>query len=797
MEENAELAVAAVEKIDNLDILNALFDDRSTHKRARVVARDKLDALAAHDHPFRQKQRRARQLQLCQEVEALLDLENLEQAVDSVKKAQSQWEELSQFTAAEEKLQMQFEQSCTAVLDRKALFDRQAAEKLELEKALEKEVAQRTALCERVEQLSEGDVVEALAEARAEWQKLGPVKDEQAKTLAKRFAETCEKTERQHEESAIWRELETHLESLISEAQRLARETVEPDAPTHLFEIKKRWAELAPSTLTPEHGENYRALDARFQEAVQSFVKHQEKEREQRQTQQQETLGQTQELLKKLEAFSETEELNLKEAFREFRESQTFLKEMGPLPPSENRKKWRAKLSDARKRLHLRIQDYKETDEWRRWANVDLQEKLIKRMKALQEMEDLREAAKQLKEIQLEWKQVSAVPKSQAENLWQRFKEARDEARARCDDFFGTLDKERSENLKKKNALCEKVEALTDSAEWEKTAQSIKVLQQEWKQIGAVPQRESNAIWKRFRKACDTFFERRKEHYSHLKDERDENLKRKVELCEKAEALQDSTDWSATADGLKRLQLEWKKIGPVPRKKSDAIWKRFRSSCDYFFDRFKRRDEVELTEKLRSKVTICEELESLQPEGGSGETPNNELIAQKVRASWNAWNNIGNVPKDEEEKIESRFRKICAQLVSIASETLRGTELDPTINQKKKEKLCERLEELVRTFSQTDSEDSLEDLAERLKTALAARTIGGDSPKDPALTWKESAQEVRRLKTSWERLGPVPEETGESLDARFQKAYSEFFALKPSPEPRSSDRRGRESSAHR
>jgi hypothetical protein len=392
---------------------------------------------------------------------------------------------------------------------------------------------------------------------------------------------------------------------------------------------------------------------------------------------------------------------------------------------------------------------------------------------------------------------VSAVPKLQADALWQRFKTARDEVRARCDDFFDALDKERSENFKKKYALCEKVEALMDSTDWEKTAEAIKQVQQEWKQIGAVPQRESNAIWKRFRKACDTFFDRRKEHYSHLKQERDENLKRKLELCEKAEAVQDSTDWIATSNELKRLQSEWKKIGPVPRKKSDAVWKRFRKSCDHFFDRFKHRDQVELVENLRAREALCEDLESLRPDGESDEASQSEVIAQKVKEAWSTWRKIGAVPKDEEEKIEARFRQICEQLVSNASETLRGTELDPMLSQKKKEKLCERLEELVGTFSETDSDASLEDLAERLKTALAARTIGGDSPKDPILNWKEAAQQVRRLKANWERLGPVPGEAGESLDARFQKAYSKFFELKPSPGAASSDRKTSESSAHR
>ena len=318
LEENGELAIEAVEKIDDLDILNALFEDRSTHKSARGVARDKLEALATDDHPFRQKQRRAEQLQLCQEMEALLRVEELEGAVDAVKKAQSQWEKLSEIAGVDEKLQLQFDESCEAVLHRKALVDKHAAEQLERDKALENDVAQRTALCEKVEQLTEDNVVEALAETRAEWQRLGPITNEQAKTLAKRFAEVAKKVQDRHEESAAWRELETHLESLISETERLARESGQPDASKHLLDIKKRWTELVPSTPRPGHEEDYQALDSRFQEAVQSFAQHQEQERERRHTQKQKTLEQTQELIKKLDAFCEMEELNLKQAFREF-----------------------------------------------------------------------------------------------------------------------------------------------------------------------------------------------------------------------------------------------------------------------------------------------------------------------------------------------------------------------------------------------------------------------------------------------------------------------------------------------
>jgi hypothetical protein len=794
--DTSELAVAAVEKIADPETLHDIAEDRSAHKNARRLAGSKRDTLIDDDHPIRLEQRKATLLEMCRRVEALAEDRSLDEAIEAVRQAESQWEEESRNVSFDPDLAERFRRACDAVSDRRAKIEQRKAERERQEKALEDNLASRAALCERLENLDGKNLARELEDTKEEWDRLVPVDDERAKSLAQRFTAAREAGSRRYREWEQSKELQKILEEAAVEAEKLLETPNAVDASREFGELKKKWDELKPTSPSSSIEDAIRALDARIEDVGYKLDEKRKQEHERKKEAQQENLSHISEFCSRLESLSETEEISLKDAFKALRESQSFLKEMGPLPPSENRKKWRAKLADARKRLHTRVQDYRETDEWRRWANVDLQDKIIHQMEALLETKDLRDAANRLRELQAEWKEVSAVPRDQAEALWQRFKKARDEVRQRCDSFFSELDKERSENLKKKLDLCEKVEALTDSTSWEKTAQEIKNLQQEWKNIGAVPQRESNAVWKRFRKSCDQFFDRRKEHYSGLKKERDENLKAKIDLCEKAESLAESTDWKSTADELKRLQMAWKKIGPVPRKKSEAIWKRFRKACDQFFDRYKRRDEVELEDNLKAKEGICQELESLHQ---AEETASTETVAEKLQDAWTRWKKIGFVPKKQEETIEARFRQVCDELLPTASEKLRGTDLDPDTNRKKKQRLCERLEEIVDHAADElePASSSIENLAERLKSALAARTIGGDTSARSEFNWKQAAQQVRRLKSSWERLAPVPGKEGEAIAARFQKAYSKFFELRPDPSgSRSHEKSTSESSSH-
>ena len=167
-------------------------------------------------------------------------------------------------------------------------------------------------------------------------------------------------------------------------------------------------------------------------------------------------------------------------------------------------------------------------------------------------------------------------------------------------------------------ALIERAEALADSTDWIKTADELKKLQAEWQQIGPVPRQDTKVSWKRFRDACDRFFTRRNADLSERKETWTANLAKKEALCARAEELAASREWDRAASEIRRLQTEWKTIGPVRRSKSEAIWQRFRTACDTFFERFKRRDEIELEAKHADRETLVVELEALATPAPSG-----------------------------------------------------------------------------------------------------------------------------------------------------------------------------------
>jgi hypothetical protein len=261
-----------------------------------------------------------------------------------------------------------------------------------------------------------------------------------------------------------------------------------------------------------------------------------------------------------------------------------------------------------------------------------------------------------LKELQAQWKDAGPAPHEKSKELWDRFKKACDTVHEKTRAFFAKLDEEREANIKKKEELCAQAEALSGSTDWKATSEALKRLQEDWKAVGPVPRSKGDALWKRFRAACDAFFARRAEHDQELDAEREANLAKKTDLALRAEELSASTDWRATADEIKRLQEEWQTIGPVPRDKGDDIWKRFRAACDRFFEARKaayaRQDEERLA-NLARKEDLCRQVEALTDE------PDRETAIQKVKALQAEWRTIGHVPRDRTDAIWKRFRSAC------------------------------------------------------------------------------------------------------------------------------------------
>ena len=329
---------------------------------------------------------------------------------------------------------------------------------------------------------------------------------------------------------------------------------------------------------------------------------------------------------------------------------------LGPLgrDAAAEKARWQA----ARDKLRARVNELYEADEWKRWANVPKLEALCKKAEALLEETDLKKAATELKTLHTEWKAVGFTSKEKQEQLWQRFKAAADQVHERTRAHFAVVDEQKGANLAKKEELVARVEALADSSDWKETAELIKALQEEWKAVGPVAKEKGDEVWKRFRGACDKFFDRRKAHFEASDQERAANLSKQETLIATVEKLADSTDWKRTADEIKALQADWKSIGAVPRDKAEETWKRFRAACDRFFDarkvHFDKLDE-ERGGNLKAKELLCEKVEAL------ADAPVDEAL-EVVRQLQAEWKTIGPAPKDVADDVWNRFRGACDKI---------------------------------------------------------------------------------------------------------------------------------------
>ncbi len=366
----------------------------------------------------------------------------------------------------------------------------------------------------------------------------------------------------------------------------------------------------------------------------------------------------------KLQLIEELKELVQKEealnqTFQEFKDIQERWRNTGTVP--QNR------INDLLETYHHHVENFynyikinKELRDLDLKRNFDAKITLCEEAEKLAENSDINEAFKQLQLLHARWKEIGPIHKDQKETVWGRFKEATNKINDSYNNFFEDLKKEQENNLKLKEGLCEKAAVLSEGEyktinEWHTAAQSLIDLQEEWKHTGLVPIRERNKIYKKFRSLCDAFFDRKREFYKTLQAEQENNLKAKIALCEKAEALQDSTDWKVTTDKLIALQKEWKKIGAAPQKYSNKVWNRFRAACDIFFNNksnYLKNIDTEQEKNLELKKTLLEEVKQFTP------SDNNDATLQQLKEFQARWAAIGFVPIKEKEAIQDEFRKI-------------------------------------------------------------------------------------------------------------------------------------------
>ena len=320
----------------------------------------------------------------------------------------------------------------------------------------------------------------------------------------------------------------------------------------------------------------------------------------------------------------------------------------------------------------------------------------------LAEEPDVISAFHQLQKLHQEFRAIGPVAKDLREEIWSRFKAASTVVNKRHQQHFEELKEKEQNNLDQKTVICEIVEGMeydtfTTFADWEDKTNEILALQAKWKTIGYAPQKMNVKIFERFRAACDEFFRRKAAFFKSVKETMAANLEKKKAFCEKAEALKESTDWKETAEILTKLQKEWKNIGPVAKKHSDAVWKRFIGACDYFFERknkatsSQRSEEVE---NLAKKEDVIKRMAALEAAGTA-----DDATAEQVRALMKEWNAIGFVPFKEKDRLYKEFHALVDKLFDRLHLSATEKRLSSVrTNGNKEGNLYRDRERLVRTY---------------------------------------------------------------------------------------------------
>ena len=384
---------------------------------------------------------------------------------------------------------------------------------------------------------------------------------------------------------------------------------------------------------------------------------------EEQEKQRQSNLEKKCEIIEKIKAMATSpDEAN--KSYNAFKELQQQWKEIGSVPPEKSNEVWRNYQLYVEQFYDL-LNLNREAREYDFKKNLEAKTKLCEMAEALTDATDVISAFHQLQKLHQDYREIGPVAKDLREQVWTRFKAASTTINKRHQEHFEKLRAQEEDNLVKKTALCEKVEAIgkeenKGAGDWEKHTKEIIDIQAEWKKIGFAPQKMNVKIFERFRAACDDFFGRKAEFFKELKNRFNENVEKKKALVEKAKALTDSTEWKSTSDKLIALQREWKKVGIVPKKIGDELWKEFQDACNHFFDARNAANAGTRNEEhtnLDKKKDIIAQMKALAEE-------KSENLQAKLQELVDEYNKVGHVPFKEKDKIYKEYHDVLDKLYS-------------------------------------------------------------------------------------------------------------------------------------
>ncbi|MEE1020137.1 MAG: DUF349 domain-containing protein [Bacteroidales bacterium] len=391
---------------------------------------------------------------------------------------------------------------------------------------------------------------------------------------------------------------------------------------------------------------DFRKLYGEYREKRQKFLEKQEQDKI-------DNLEKKKAILEELRVLLQ-EEGSLKEIYDKFNQIQAKWKEIGAVPRSEANSLWES--------YHFLIEKfYEKVNINKELLEIGVKKKiaLCERVESLLLEPSINESIKQLQECHQLWKEIGRVSADKSDEVWERFKKASDAVNKRCQEYYDKIREEQNNNLLAKTALCEKLEELlktefSTAKDWTDASVQITEMFDLWKTIGPVPKESNDTIWERFKKKIDKFYEDKKEAFAKMKDKQDENYQKKVELCLQAEVIAERNDWKRATEDLLKLQTEWKEVGYVAKKHSDALWLRFRGACDKFFERksqdYQNRKQSE-AENIAKKEALIQAVKDFSF------TEDKQHNLEVIKDYQRQWSDVGYVSNAERDRLYAEFRK--------------------------------------------------------------------------------------------------------------------------------------------
>ncbi len=525
-------------------------------------------------------------------------------------------------------------------------------------------------------------------------------------------------TEQTRDYSAATREeLLDALKLLLSQEIEDSKEEVEQikqvfyrKVKTELEENKRKFLEEGGEEIDfkPEKDE----LDEQMKELLGEYKARKSAHTAKLEAERENNLLQKQHILERMKVLVESND-DVSTHVNEFRELQKKWKSIGQVPQAQLNELWKL-YSAYQDSFWDLIKINNELREYDFRKNLEIKQQLCETAEKLAEEEDVISAFHQLQKLHEEWHETGPVSREFREDIWTRFKAASSVINKKHQGHFESIRKLEDDNLELKQVLCEKLEALdlssfTTYKAWDDATKTVIALQEEWRTIGFAPRKMNHRIFDRYRAACDRFFNAKAEFYKASKGVLSENLDKKRQLCEQAEALKDSTDWKSTSDKLIQLQKEWKTVGPVAKKYSDELWKRFITACDYFFEQKQKNttdvrsvESVNLTKK-KEIIAAIQALDTVTDK----EAP--ELLTQ-LREYIAAFNEVGHVPFRDKDKVYKEYRTAVDKMFEKLNVDANQRRLDnfrtnlKDMSTKGENKLLREREKLVRAYEHLKSE---------------------------------------------------------------------------------------------